>query len=207
MYKKCRINGNKLIFLRLTALIFITILLLSFSGCSSSKQIDKASLANMITADKKNGKTFYSFYILEESEEVNCVEVQAKNFENAYSLAKEKYIPNLSLAKLEFFVMNENIYKTNLKKDISYISQQSFISPKIKVSLSDANTMKFIAKTKDASKKINEHIILLKNKNNYVCIDALGIFNNYNSLKDKYFLVSYIKSKNDIEAVTKNIYL
>ena len=63
-----------------------------------------------------------------------------------------------------------------MKDDIEYISTQSFFSPKLYVTLSDINTIKGMREDKEQGERIQEQIILLKNKeNNNLLTDTLEL--------------------------------
>lgn len=181
-------------------LSLVCLLFIFLSGCSSSKQIDVASLAETVTADIKDGSLCYTFYIIGSDEKVDSVSVFANSFNQACSIAKKSYIPNLSLAKFELFVVNKKIYKEILKSDIEYISSEYYISPLSYVALCDDNTMKFFSETKDAPKVAEEHILLLKNKNKSVNINSLSIFNNFSSAYDREFYIPFINSNEELKA-------
>lgn len=191
---------RKLCFL-LFLLIFIAI---TFSGCTQTKVIDKASIVTTITAEKNENTNIYTFFILGDDDKTESVKVEAENLEKSYTLAKNKYAPGLSLAKLGYLVVSETRLD-NLKNDIEYISRQSVISPKIIVGITDAKTMKNISKSKQTIEKSKDSIICLKKNNDKVCVNALDIFNKFSSSKDNFFLVSYIKYKNNFESVVLKI--
>lgn len=186
-------------------LLLICAVGLIMSGCSDSRRIDTASLAETVAVDEKDGKTVYTFYIISSDDEVNSISVPAGSFKEAYILAKDRYIPDLSLAKFELFVVNEKIYKNTLISDLDFMSGQYFISPQSYVTLCDDNTMEILAKSKETPKQIEEHILLLNNKNKAVNITSLSIFNNFASSKNKDFYVSYINSENELKAVPEKI--
>lgn len=188
-------------------IICIMLCICSFflTACSNSKQIDKSSLAETITANISGGKTVYTFYILSSEEEVKSVPVEADSLKKACALAKEKYIPNFSLAKFELFVVNEKVGAEAFAEDISFISEEYYFSPVSYVTLCDDNTLKNMEKIKDTPKQIEEHILLLKNKNGDVCINSLSIFNNFADDKKEEFCISYINSQKELKALKKQI--
>ncbi len=186
------------------ALLFLSMVLL-FTGCTNSKQIDKASIAEGVTVNENNGKREYSFYLLSSKDTSEKITVEAKSFRQACALAKEKYIPDLSLAKLEHFVINENLYKDVLKSDVEYISTQAFFSPQIFVTLSDARSIENMGKEKEQSEKIEEQIILLRNKNKNLNISCLSIYNNFEDKDVKEFEIPCISTQNAMRADAKKI--
>lgn len=82
-------------------LLSIMAIVLILGGCSNSNRIDTSSLVQTITAENKSGKAVYNFYLLENSEDVQSVSVEADSLEKAVISAKKAYIPALSLSKLE----------------------------------------------------------------------------------------------------------
>lgn len=186
-------------------LIFLCISSIFFTGCSSSKQVDKASIAETVTAGEKDGKICYTFYLLSSSDTPVFSSVFADSFEQACTKAKSEYIPNLSLSKLELFITEERIADKTLKSDIKYISEKSYFSPLMYVTLCDENLAEKFVNDKKLPEQVEEHIILIKNKNNDISLNSLSIFNNFFSGTNKEFSVSYINSKEEIKAETINI--
>jgi hypothetical protein len=170
------------------------------TGCSDDRRIDKAALAETVTVSNVDGKMMYTFYTLDSSDEQSCVEIQANSFETACVLAKEKYIPNLSLAKFELFVVQKELYEQILENDLEYLSTQYLVSPQLYVVLSDEKTLDNISSSKQTAQQIENYILLLKNKNSEVNINSLSIFNNFKSESNKEFYVSYINSNKEINA-------
>ena len=186
-------------------LIFLCISSIFFTGCSSSKQVDKASIAETVTVGEKDGKICYTFYLLSSSDTPVFTSVFADSFEQACTKAKSEYIPNLSLSKLELFITEERIADKTLKSDIKYISEKPYFSPLMYVTLCDENLAEKFVNDKKLPEKVEEHIILIKNKNNDISLNSLSIFNNFFSDTNKEFSVSYINSKEEIKAETINI--
>ncbi len=171
------------------------------TSCTNSKPIDKASIAESVTVDKNE----YTFFILSSEETPEKIKVNAKSFREACELAKEKYIPDLSLAKLELFIINEKIYKDVLKEDIEYISSQPFFSPQIYITLSDINTIKGMNEDKKQGEKIEEQIILLKNKSEDLNTNCLSVYNNIVDKKTKEFKIPLITSQDEMRVDTRKI--
>ena len=107
-------------------LILLCITSILFTGCSSSKQVDMASIAEAVTVGEKDGKICYTFYLLSSSDTPVFTSVFADSFEQACSKAKSEYIPNLSLSKLELFITEERIMDKTLKNDIKYIYEKPY---------------------------------------------------------------------------------
>lgn len=186
-------------------LILLCILSILFTGCSSSKQVDKASIAETVTAGEKDGKICYTFYMLSSSDTPVFTSVFADSFEEACTKAKKEYVPNLSLSKLELFITEERIMNKTLKSDINYISEKPYFSPLMYVTLCDENLLEKFAYDKKLPEKAEEHIILLKNNNKDISLNSLSIFNNFYSDSNKEFSVSYINSDKEIKAKTVKI--
>lgn len=186
-------------------LILFCISSILFTGCSSSKQVDKASIAETVTVGEKEGKICYTFYLLSSSVTPVFTSVFADSFEQACAIAKKEYVPNLSLSKLELFITEERIMDKTLKSDIKYISEKPYFSPLMYVTLCDENLPEKFANDKKLPEKAEEHIILLKNNNNDISLNCLSIFNNFYSDSNKEFSVSYINSAKEIKAETLKI--
>ena len=186
-------------------LILLCISSILFTGCSSSKQVDKASIAETVTVGEKDGRICYTFYLLSSSETPVFTSVFADSFEQACLKAKSEYIPNLSLSKLELFITEEKIMDKTLKTDIKYISEKPCFSPLMYVTLCDENLAEKFVNDKELPEKTEKHIVLLKNKNKDISLNSLSIFNNFYSDSNKEFSVSYINSEKEIKAETRII--
>lgn len=186
-------------------LILLCILMIMFTGCSSAKQIDKASIAETVTVGEKDGKTCYTFYLLSSSDTPVFTSVFADSFEQACTRAKGEYIPNLSLSKLELFITEEKVMDKTLKSDIKFISEKPYFSPLMYVTLCDENLIEKFVNDKKLPEETEEHIVLLKNKNHHLSVNSLSIFNNFFSGDNKEFSVSYINSEKEIKAETIKI--
>ena len=160
-------------------LLSIMAIVLILGGCSNSNRIDTSSLVQTITVENKSGKAVYNFYLLENSEDVQSVSVEAESLEKAVISAKKTYIPALTLSKLELYLIDSNLGEKTLKSDIDYISKETAISPLTYTALSDTKTLQLFSKDKNALKKVKEHIVLLKNNNNNLSVTSLSIFNNF----------------------------
>lgn len=188
-----------------TILILLCISSILFTGCSSSKQIDKASIAETVTVGEKDDKICYTFYMLSSSDTPVFTSLFADSFEQACTKAKRECIPNLSLSKLELFITEERIMDKTLKSDVKYISEKPYFSPLMYVTLCDENLPAKFTKDKKLPEKTEEHIILLKNNNKDISLNSLSIFNNFYSDNNKEFSVSYINSDKEIKAETLKI--
>lgn len=63
-----------------TILILLCISSILFTGCSSSKQVDKASIAETVTVGEKDDKICYTFYMLSSSDTPVFTSVFADSF-------------------------------------------------------------------------------------------------------------------------------
>ena len=186
--------NKKLFLLPIMAIILI------LGGCSNSNRIDTSSLVQTITAENKSGKVVYNFYLLENSEDVQGVSVEADSLEKAVISAKKAYIPGLTLSKLELYLIDSNLGEKTLKTDIGYISKETAISPLTYTALSDTKTLQLFSKDKNALNKVKEHIVLLKNNNNNLSVTSLSIFNNFNGKNNGYLSICSISSDKELKA-------
>ncbi len=159
----------------ITLLLCAAVLLLS--GCSDEKRIDKASIIETVAVSTHNGKTDYTFYVLESSDAPKGIAIEANSFKQAYLLAKEKYIPDISLSKLELIAVDEDVNYSALKADIKFISAQYTISPRTYIALCDEQTLEEFSQEKDFSQTVEKRVEGLKQKNKLVKTDALGVYN------------------------------
>ena len=127
-------------------------------------------------AEQLSGKAVYNFYLLENSEDVQGVSVEADSLEKAVISAKKTYIPALTLSKLELYLIDSNLGEKTLKSDIDYISKETAISPLTYTALSDTKTLQLFSKDKNALKKVKEHIVLLKNNMFFNFFQCVFIF-------------------------------
>lgn len=178
----------------------ICLLMIFLQGCKSSKQIDVASLAETVTINQTSDGLSYTFYIIDSGNAKNPVSIKANSLSDAVQKAKMSYIPNLSMSKLELLLINENAYLQVMRSDIAFVSSRYDISPLLYVSLCDDGTMKFFSKNKEGLKTIEDHIMLLKNKNDKVKTNSLSIYNSFAGDNKREFYVSYINSKNELKA-------
>lgn len=188
-------------------LICLILLSLLLSGCADYNRIDTASLVRCVTAEYNFGKTAYNFYLLDNSEDVNCVSVKAENFEKATALAREKYIPMLSFSKLELFLVDGRLGEKTLADDVKYMANKSRISPLVMTAFCSSDTLQLFSKDKDALKKVKEHIMLIKKNNSSVSTTSLSIFNNFRCKTKSYFSICYIVSDKELKAESVKISL
>lgn len=176
----------------------LIIILLMFSGCSDDKRIDKALLAETVSVsvDKQNFE--YTFYMLGSEDKVKSVSIKANSFSQAYFRAKEKYIPNLSLAKLELFIFDEKISYDKLKSDVEYVAHSDSISPLAMITLADGKAIKYVNETKEAPENIKQLIFQIKKKLPKLRNNILSIFNNFNRRTSEIFCVPYINSDKEL---------
>ena len=102
------------------------------------------------------------------------MDVRAESFEQACRLAKEAYIPHLSLAKLELLLIEKEVYEDVMESDVDFISTQPSFSPIAYVTLCDAETMEQIRRTNRVQRVIEEQLILLKKNHPEVSINYLS---------------------------------
>lgn len=186
-------------------LFLLCALPLTFCGCAGANEIDKSSIIETVTVGESEGKIYYSFYLLTGDDKPKSVSIQATSFEEACFLAEQKYIPNLTLSKLELFLTDKTIIDETLEKDIDFISEQPYFSPLMYVTLCDEQVIKDMAESKELPKQTEEHIILQKNKNKELSVNALSIFNNFHNSALEEFSVLYINSDKEIKALPLKI--
>lgn len=179
---------------------FMCALLIFLTGCSDTKRIDKASLAEAVTVTENEGKVIYTFFLLGSGEEPEKAEIPAESFEEACTLAKQGYIPNLSLAKLELYVLDRDLYEEKLGNDLEFMSGEYLVSPDMYVVLADKATMQIMENSKDAKQKTEDYIVTLKKENPQININLLSIFNNFFSGEAQEFYVSYINCERGMTA-------
>lgn len=181
------------------------LVLLSLSGCSDEKRIDKAAIVETVVVNEQEGATMYSFYLLGSDDNPESVTVGARSFEEACSLAEKQYIPNLSLAKLDLYLANEKIFSKVMQKDVDFLAKNYIISPNIILAVCDNSTMKNISEEKKLPEKIKNYIILNKKNNSQVSINLLSVFNKFYSPKQQEFDISYINSEEELKILSIKI--
>ena len=186
--------------------LFLCALLLLLSGCQSSRQIETASIIDNVSVEEKNGQIYYTFYKLSLEEQSEGVQIPANSFKEACKLAEDKYIPHLSLAKLELLVINKNLKDKIMQSDIEYISTQAYFSPIAYVALCDSKTIERLSKENYTQRLIEEELILCKKNNPEVKINYLSIFNGYSLQGKEGFSVAYVNSDKEIKTDITKIY-
>lgn len=184
---------------RICLIIFTFGLIILLSGCSYETRIDKASIAETVTVQKGKDGFIYSFYMLSDSDVPEFISVEGADFEQVCTMAREKYIPDLSLTKLELFIVSDEVYNSVLYDDVSFMASQYYISPRAYVVAADDKTMEFISESKEAPEKIEKHIVLQKNKNDDIKVNLLSIFNNFTVNENTDFNIFYINSDKELK--------
>ena len=169
------------------------------SGCNNSRQIETASIIKNVSVDRRGGQVVYTFYRLSSSEKPWGIDVPADSFEHACALARERYIPNLSLAKLELLMLSEDVYRQVMQDDVDYISTQASFSPIAYVTLCDDGAIERIKETNRTQSLMEEQLILLKKNNPSVNINYLSIFNNFARRGEDSFTVPFISSEKELK--------
>ncbi len=186
-------------FKKLSAL-FLCAISLALSGCSQSKQIDKAYIAETVAVFENGGKTYYSFYLLSDSETPVYTAVAAESLEDACEKAKKESVPNLMLSKLGLYVSEKSSAEKNLKGDTQFIAENAYFSPLIYVTLCGDGVVEMLDSDKEFGEKLEELIILNKKKDSSVSVTSLSIFNNFYENKGKDLALSYINSDKELKA-------
>lgn len=181
-------------------LMCVCVLSLILSGCSQSKQIDKASIAEIVTVFENEGKTYYSFYFLSSSDTPVYTTVCADSFESACEKARNESVSNLMLTKLELFVTEESVARKTLKNDIEFISRNSYLSPLMYVTLCDSGVVEMLGSDKEFGEKVSELIILNTKKDSSVSVTPLSIFNSFSDNNKKELALSYINSNSELKS-------
>lgn len=181
-------------------LMCVCVLSLILSGCSQSKQIDKASIAEIVTVFENEGKTYYSFYFLSSSDTPVYTTVCADSFESACEKARNESVSNLMLTKLELFVTEESVARKTLKNDIEFISRNSYLSPLMYVTLCDSGVVEMLGSDKEFGEKVSELIVLNTKKDSSVSVTLLSIFNSFSDNNKKELALSYINSNSELKS-------
>lgn len=176
----------------------------AFSGCSESRRIDTAALAENVSVDTVDGKTVYTFFLLSSDDKPWGIDIPAESFEEACNLAENRYIPNISLARIDMIMINKNLYKDVMKSDIKYISTQPVYSPNLKVTLCDSNTIKRMKEEKRVPEIIDNELRLTENSTEKVNTACLSVFNRFFESNDD-FRVAYISAEKELKIETIKI--
>ena len=159
-----------------------------------------------MTVDTVDGKTVYTFFLLSSEDKPWGIDVPADSFEEACDLAENRYIPNISLARIDMIMINEELYKDVMKSDIEYISTQPVYSPNLKVTLCDSNTVKRMKEEKRVPEIIDNELMLTENSTEKVNTTCLSIFNSFSEGNDD-FSVAYISAEKELKIETMKIRL
>lgn len=186
-------------------IIIICLNALLLTGCQSSRKIETASIVENVSISEENGSICYTFYVLSSSDKPRGYKITADSFKKARELAENKYIPNMSLSKLELLMIEDSLIDRALKTDIEYISTQSSFSPTAFVMLCDRKTLDEFADKTDKQDLIEKQLVLLKKNNPEICINYLSVFNRFESDKIKEFTVGYVTCKNELKISEKKL--
>ena len=180
-------------------IIILSVFPLVLGGCKSSHKLETASIIENVSVHKQDGQLVYTFYILTDSDTPNAVAINADSFEEAQSLAAEKYIPDMSLSKLELLLIEKEARSDVIPRDIEYISTQASFSPIAYVALCDDATIKQLNKKTSVQESVESLIILCEKNNPEVKTDYLSVFNSYAKNKGG-FKVPYISAETELKA-------
>ena len=183
---------------KIILLLLVLLICVLFSGCDYSGAIDNAAIVQMISAEKSDDKIIYTFFLLDSSDKNSKVSIKADSLKQAYKFAQQKYIPNVSMSKFELFVVNENLYKDILIKDICFMSTQYCISPCVYVTLCADGYLEFLSESDDAVKQTENSIMLVKNNNRDISVNSLSIFNSISSSDSGAICMPCINSNKEI---------
>ncbi len=187
-------------------LVFVIIIALLFAGCDESRQIDKAEIAQTITVSKEDNEIIYSFFMISGGNEPRSFRIPANNLDKAVMLAKNQYIPNITLSKLDMIAYEKTVGKELLISDIGFVSSKPYFSPLIFITLCDETTVNNISKNKEAAEEIKKHIFLIKNKNPAIKYNSLSIFNSFYYHNDSSFEIPYIYSEKEIKSASEKFF-
>ena len=185
-------------------LILLTIIPFVLTGCKSSHKLETASIIENVSVHKQDGQLIYTFFILTDSDTPNAVAINANSFEEAQSLAAEKYIPDMSLSKLELLLIQKDAREDVMQKDIEYISTQASFSPIARVAVCDSSVIEEMRRKSEAQNTIKNLIILCKKNNSNVKTDYLSVFNSFYG-GGKTVTVPYISGKGELRVSAMEI--
>ena len=185
-------------------LIFLTIIPFVLTGCKSSHKLETASIIENVSVHKQDGQLIYTFFILTDSDTPNAVAINANSFEEAQSLAAEKYIPDMSLSKLELLLIQKDAREDVMQKDIEYISTQASFSPIARVAVCDSSVIEEMRRKSEVQNTIKNLIILCKKNNSNVKTDYLSVFNSFYG-GGKTVTVPYISGKGELRVSAMEI--
>lgn len=185
-------------------LIILTIIPFVLTGCKSSHKLETASIIENVSVHKQDGQLIYTFFILTDSDTPNAVAINANSFEEAQSLAAEKYIPDMSLSKLELLLIQKDAREDVMQKDIEYISTQASFSPIARVAVCDSSVIEEMRRKSEVQNTIKNLIILCKKNNSNVKTDYLSVFNSFYG-GGKTVTVPYISGKGELRVSAMEI--
>lgn len=180
-------------------LLLLLLAAVTLTGCRNSHQIENAAVIENVSVFTRSGRLYYTFYPLTDSEKPGSVAVPAESFEEARSLAASRYIPNMTLAKLELLLIGTDVKKEVMRRDIKYISTQASISPVASVALCDGNTLERLEKETSVQQTVHRLIDRLKRDDPEVKTDYLSVFNCYAKGGSKGFKVPLITCDGELK--------
>lgn len=183
----------------------IALLALTLTGCKSSHKIETASIIENVSVHRQDGKLTYTFYILTDNDTPEAVAIHADSFKEATELAEKKYIPDMSLSKLELLLIEKDACDDVMQSDIEYISTQASFSPIAYVALCDEATIEQMNEKTSVQESVESLIILCKKNNPEVKTDYLTVFNCYAGKNKSGFKVPYIIAENGMKASVAEI--
>ncbi len=188
---------------RTAAILLLLILLLT--GCDSARKIETASIIENVSVGRRGGELYYTFYRLSSDEKPPETVIAAESFEEACRLAKEKYIPHLSLAKLRLLLVERELKDSVMPRDIAYISTQTYFSPVAYVALCDAASLEKSGESAKALSEVEQQLLLCQKNNPQVKLSYLSI---YNSLqRGGEVSIAYLNSDKEIKTDVEKIFL
>ena len=179
-------------------LVILCLVPMLFAGCKNSHRIESASVIENVSVESKSGQLFYTFYLLTDSDEPEAVEIPADSFKEARSLAGSRYIPNMTLAKLELLLIAENVDREIMRGDIEYISTQASFSPVAYVTLCDSGALEKVKHSAHAQEWIEKQLLLCKSNHPEMCINYLSVFNRYADDRCDCFFVPYVTAGEEL---------
>ncbi len=173
--------------------------MLLMSGCSKSRHIDTAAIAQSVAVDTDaNGRLVYSYFLLSSDNEPWVINITANSFKDACELAEQKYIPNLSLSKINLMLINEKIFTQTLKSDVEYVSGCAEFSPLAYVSLADTKAIERMKSEKRVQDIIENELQLLKTEDVNVNTNFISVYNSIQNDSNG-FNVSLINSDKELK--------
>lgn len=186
-------------------LLLLCLPLLLLTGCKSSHKLESASIIENVSVHRQNGQLIYTFYILTDSNTPNAVAINADSFRQAQSLAAEKFIPNMSLSKLELLLIEKEAKSDVMPSDIEYISTQASFSPIALVAVCDPSVIEKMSRETSVQSVIKNQIILCKKNNPEVKTDYLSVFNSFSGGENKSVTLAYICGNGSLNVSTIEI--